>query len=623
MPLPSPRGDEEKDDFISRCIEDVMDKDEAEDSGQAAAICNSQWDEAKANSMKDNATEKPEGQYRSIRFQQSAEPIERRNFQGREHVVVPVVALVEGVLQGANAASPELALAEEFGKFPDAWNGRPVTLGHPMRDNRFVSASSSPEVHAEEAIGTTFNARVEDKKLKVDFFLDPEKAPQEEIDRLQSGQMLEVSTGFFAERLPQGGEHSGERFDGVLLNIMPDHIALLNEGEIGACSVEDGCGAPRINVIHPKKGKMAVNSRRMTMEDLFQLDEDGSVLSLGEDVRPQDLADAGNAQIILVSFFQDRFVEGEVFEGRDAAEDRASILADEVEDDIAVAVPVGLRDDGTVVYRKVAEYMAERRFMKEGNMNANQCGGTCGENCQCKTKTQDNTNTSSGKLLDNDISFSDNDPQDPSNSNIISALAHKVKSLLQREELHMADANEKTKEELVDAVIANEATPFDEGDKESLSALGEEKLKSLAEQSTQEAEGNEEDEDAEPAANKGQDLETFKQTDVYQSLPDNVRDFMERKMQEERDEAGTLADKVASAEITPFTKDQLLKKFDINELRQWGKTVDNMNGEADYSGLGGPQANGAGKTEEEKFSSPRVGRVFQFGQKQTANAGEE
>jgi hypothetical protein len=48
VPLPSPRGKEERGNFISRCISDLTKKGEGEDSSQRAAICNSQWSKSKA-----------------------------------------------------------------------------------------------------------------------------------------------------------------------------------------------------------------------------------------------------------------------------------------------------------------------------------------------------------------------------------------------------------------------------------------------------------------------------------------------------------------------------------------------------------------------------------------------
>jgi len=45
--MPSPQPNEDKDDFIQRCIPMVIEEGTAEDGAQAAAICNSMWNEAK------------------------------------------------------------------------------------------------------------------------------------------------------------------------------------------------------------------------------------------------------------------------------------------------------------------------------------------------------------------------------------------------------------------------------------------------------------------------------------------------------------------------------------------------------------------------------------------------
>ena len=60
---------------------------------------------------------------------------------GESHTVIPCIALVEGVLWPANAPAPELALAEEFGRFVDGWNSKPVVFNHPMVNGVAVSAS--------------------------------------------------------------------------------------------------------------------------------------------------------------------------------------------------------------------------------------------------------------------------------------------------------------------------------------------------------------------------------------------------------------------------------------------------------------------------------------------------
>lgn len=180
------------------------------------------------------------------------EKIREESVDGREFLVVPVVALTEGVFQCANCPQPELYLAQEFGRVVDAWNGRPVTLGHPKRGGRFVSAGSMA-VRRKDVVGDIQNARVDGDKLKVEAWIDLEMVAQlgsraqEQVERLEEGQQVEVSVGAFIDREPMVGSFKGRDFGAVQRNFVPDHLAILPESEIGACSWEDGCGSPRIN----------------------------------------------------------------------------------------------------------------------------------------------------------------------------------------------------------------------------------------------------------------------------------------------------------------------------------------------------------------------------------------
>lgn len=183
--------------------------------------------------------------------------VRREQFQGVEHLVVPCVALVEGVIHSSNAANPELALASEFGRIPVSWNGRPVTLNHPMRDGYNVSASHSPEVFQEEAIGFLFNTVLEDDKLKTEAWINLDtvanasQAVQDTIARFESDDpedIVEVSTGLFTNTEGKSGKFNSEQFYGIWRDIVPDHFAILEKGLIGACSVADGCGGPRMNM---------------------------------------------------------------------------------------------------------------------------------------------------------------------------------------------------------------------------------------------------------------------------------------------------------------------------------------------------------------------------------------
>lgn len=184
--------------------------------------------------------------------------IRTETYMGREYVVVPVVALVEGVLQGMNAEVPELALSEEFGKVPEGWNGRPVVMNHPTVNNVPVSANS-PAILEAYSFGMIFNTRIEDTKLKMDAWVDTQRASdlggefQSTLDRLRNGTVIEVSTGLFTGTEKVSGKFNGRTYQAVWRNIVPDHLAFLSEGVRGACSVEDGCGTPRVNTTTPWK----------------------------------------------------------------------------------------------------------------------------------------------------------------------------------------------------------------------------------------------------------------------------------------------------------------------------------------------------------------------------------
>jgi hypothetical protein len=172
--------------------------------------------------------------------------------QGRAYLVAPVVAIVQGVLQGANSDVPELALAGAFGAHPEGWDGRPVVMNHPYVDGDYVSANS-PAVLSDWGFGHIFAARVEDDKLKVEAWIDIDRANEQggefasTLTRLQNKEPVEVSVGAFIEQMETSGVYHGKDYGAVWVNVVPDHLALLSDGVKGACSIADGCGAPRVN----------------------------------------------------------------------------------------------------------------------------------------------------------------------------------------------------------------------------------------------------------------------------------------------------------------------------------------------------------------------------------------
>lgn len=177
-------------------------------------------------------------------FQQTAD-IRMESHLGRMWIVAPMVMVKEGVLNG------NLVLAEEFGRYVEAWNGIPVTLGHPMENGVHVSANS-PKFDKELTIGRVYNAVMsgDGKSLKGEAWIDLEKVKMmggdatTAVQRLEEGQLIDVSTSYFSDIEPGRGERFGQKFDAIIRNIRPDHLAVLLDEE-GACSLDDGCGIPR------------------------------------------------------------------------------------------------------------------------------------------------------------------------------------------------------------------------------------------------------------------------------------------------------------------------------------------------------------------------------------------
>lgn len=161
----------------------------------------------------------------------------RETLAGVEYVVVPVVMIVDGVLNGA------LVTHEEYGP-ADVWNGRPVMIGHPQANGEYVGASA-PDIIERLCVGQIFNANISGGKLVAECWIDVAQCEKlghsAVLTALEAGEILEVSTGYFSKREKRAGEFSDVPYDYVDVNIRPDHLALLLDEE-GACSVKDGCG---------------------------------------------------------------------------------------------------------------------------------------------------------------------------------------------------------------------------------------------------------------------------------------------------------------------------------------------------------------------------------------------
>lgn len=167
---------------------------------------------------------------------------------GIKYLVAPTVAIKEGVMNEI------LYTGVEIDAYIDAWNGRPLIVEHPQdNEGEFVSANQ-PEL-LKENLGFYYNALYENNKLKGEWWLDINKAEksvlgQQVLNALRKGEILEQSTGLFTDIEEKSGEFNGQKYIGIARNIRPDHVAILLHEE-GACSVQDGCGTPRVNEAKP------------------------------------------------------------------------------------------------------------------------------------------------------------------------------------------------------------------------------------------------------------------------------------------------------------------------------------------------------------------------------------
>ena len=81
----------------------------------------------------------------------------------RSCLVCPAVAMVEGVHNNNFYGKKVLS------RFPQAWNGRPVTIDHPINDEEdYVSASVDPETYHAWRIGHMFNFTYDTVKRKLE-----------------------------------------------------------------------------------------------------------------------------------------------------------------------------------------------------------------------------------------------------------------------------------------------------------------------------------------------------------------------------------------------------------------------------------------------------------------------
>jgi hypothetical protein len=108
-----------------------------------------------------------------------------------------------------------------------------------------VSINHSPEIRAQYAIGKIVRPFYDPQKKALKATIQiPLTHPQ--AAKIQG--LKEVSVGVFSEETETYGDWQGEAYRACAIAMTPDHLAILADGQVGACSFEgeNGCGI-RVN----------------------------------------------------------------------------------------------------------------------------------------------------------------------------------------------------------------------------------------------------------------------------------------------------------------------------------------------------------------------------------------
>jgi hypothetical protein len=228
--MPSPAEYDDKSKWMQVCIPRLIDEGKPKD--QASAICFSMWERK----------EKPKQNSQAILFSNGFRSV---THDGREYLIVPGVPAREQVM------NTYLVPGDEIAKTVLGWNGTPITIQHPKLNGGSAKVPA-PDV---AVIGRFYNAGWDQDRRRMtgEYWIDVNEASryvegQKIVEAIENGQVLETSTGYWADDEMTAGEFDGRPFQTVHRNLLPDHIAILTNVP-GACSVRDGCGV-NINVKH-------------------------------------------------------------------------------------------------------------------------------------------------------------------------------------------------------------------------------------------------------------------------------------------------------------------------------------------------------------------------------------
>lgn len=176
-----------------------------------------------------------------------AERVRTETLDGADYLVVPDVAVGKPAhLDGGYI--PE----DVWRNTQDEWNGRPLPVGHPTDAWGNNVSANAPTVREQAVVGWFYNAQYDEttSELQGELWINKEKArelgghAEAVLDQLANGNGLDVSTAYSGVQ-GEPGTYDGEHRDEVLVDIRPDHVALLPDAlGPGNLTTDDGAGVP-------------------------------------------------------------------------------------------------------------------------------------------------------------------------------------------------------------------------------------------------------------------------------------------------------------------------------------------------------------------------------------------
>lgn len=206
-------------------------------SKQKKGAAGSKWKSKRKKETKEYTYKNNQGEEVTTLFTNEAKNVSK---DGKSYLVVPGVPVREQVM------NTYLLPAEEI--HPEDWDRTPISIGHPRLNNGSVHVENPDVPIIGYVTNTTWDPS--SKRMLAEYWFDEGETmrhPEGQVilATIKGGKMLETSTAYWADEQYVSGVFNGKSYSTVHRNPKRDHIAVFPGNQLGACSIEDGCGVNR------------------------------------------------------------------------------------------------------------------------------------------------------------------------------------------------------------------------------------------------------------------------------------------------------------------------------------------------------------------------------------------